>query len=217
MIRPPRPDERDALARLVDRIDQFNQEERAVALELIDEALTKPETTYRLLVATGGLTPPTPLDNLTPPTPLSMNGEGGPGQRSDRKNSPSPSMERGPGGEVAGDPPSPSMERGPGGEVLGYLCYGATPMTDTTADLYWIATDPAARGTGLGKALHAALVDVLSAEGRVWIRVETSSQDDYNGTVAFYERLGYETVSRIKDFYRAGDDLITMFYRVEGA
>jgi len=111
----------------------------------------------------------------------------------------------GPGGEVG---------FGPGGEILGYLCYGATPMSDTTADLYWIATDPAARGLGLGKALHAALVDVLRAEGRIWIRVETSSQDDYDGTVAFYERLGYQTVSRITDFYRAGDDLITMFYRV---
>ena len=87
-------------------------------------------------------------------------------------------------------------------------------MTDATADLYWIATDPAARGAGLGKALHAALVELLRAEGRLWIRVETSSQDDYNGTVAFYERLGYQTVSRIEGFYRPGDDLITMFYRV---
>jgi ribosomal protein S18 acetylase RimI-like enzyme len=166
MIRPPRAHERDALARLVERIDQFNQEERAVAMELIDEALTRADTTYKLLVAEGP------------------------------------------------HPPPLSRCAGEGSSILGYLCYGATPMTDTTADLYWIATDPSARGTGLGKALHAALVDVLRAEGRVWIRVETSSQDDYNGTVAFYTRLGYQTVSRIKDFYRAGDDLITMFYRV---
>ncbi len=172
IIRPPCPDERDALARLVHRIDQFNAEERAVALELIDEALAKPDTTYRLLVAAS----PPGSEGLTPPAPLSRSGEGG--------------------------------------AILGYLCYGATPMTDATADLYWIATDPAARGAGLGKALHAALVELLRAEGRLWIRVETSSQDDYNGTVAFYERLGYQTVSRIEGFYRPGDDLITMFYRV---
>jgi ribosomal protein S18 acetylase RimI-like enzyme len=191
IIRPPRPDERDALARLVHRIDQFNAEERAVALELIDEALTVPETTYKLLVAV----------EPHPPTGANL--------------TPHPSPSSGEGRSPSGFPLSTKMERGPGGEVLGYLCYGATPMTDATADLYWIATDPAARGAGLGKALHAALVEILRAEGRLWIRVETSSHDDYNGTVAFYERLGYQTVSRIEGFYRPGDDLITMFYRVD--
>ena len=34
------------------------------------------------------------------------------------------------------------------GCIVGYVCYGPTPMTETTFDLYWIVTDPDARGRG---------------------------------------------------------------------
>jgi len=32
------------------------------------------------------------------------------------------------------------------GKVLGYICYGPTPMTEGTFDLYWIASDPQVGG-----------------------------------------------------------------------
>jgi len=34
------------------------------------------------------------------------------------------------------------------GKLGGYICYGPTPMTDGTYDLYWIASDPRVRGQG---------------------------------------------------------------------
>ena len=42
------------------------------------------------------------------------------------------------------------------GKVIGYVCYGPTPMTEGTYDLYWIASDPTVRGQGVGAALVSA-------------------------------------------------------------
>jgi ribosomal protein S18 acetylase RimI-like enzyme len=39
--------------------------------------------------------------------------------------------------------------------------------------------------------------------------IETASQEAYDATVRFYERAGYELVSRIRNFYRQGDDKLT--------
>jgi len=41
--------------------------------------------------------------------------------------------------------------------------------------------------------------------GRLML-IETSSQESYGATVAFYERTGYDLVARIPGFYRPGDD-----------
>ncbi len=100
------------------------------------------------------------------------------------------------------------------GALLGYVCYGPTPMTDGTFDLYWIAVDPAARGRGVGRGLHDAMLADLRARGARLVRLETSSQDSYDGTMRFYEALGYEVISRVRDFYRPGDDLFTLFLRL---
>jgi len=37
--------------------------------------------------------------------------------------------------------------------VLGYACFGKTPMTDATYDLYWLVVAEAARGRGIGANL----------------------------------------------------------------
>src|SRR4029077_9626757 len=38
---------------------------------------------------------------------------------------------------------------------VGYTCFGATPMTQSTFDLYWMVIAAEARGQGLGGALAA--------------------------------------------------------------
>src|SRR5688572_17427839 len=43
------------------------------------------------------------------------------------------------------------------GQIVGYVCYGPTPMTEGTYDLYWIASDPAVRGQGVGASLIAGM------------------------------------------------------------
>ncbi len=92
------------------------------------------------------------------------------------------------------------------GTVLGYVCYGPTPLTRGTWDLYWIAVDPAAQGRGAGRALLGfAESDVQRRGGRLLL-IETSSQESYGATIRFYERAGYALEARIHNFYKPGDD-----------
>ena len=93
------------------------------------------------------------------------------------------------------------------GGVRGYICYGATPMTKGTFDLYWIATHPAHKGKGVGRGLVRAMEQELEAEGGRLVRVETAGSDEYEATRAFYDRIGYQVVARIRDFYWPGNDL----------
>ena len=96
---------------------------------------------------------------------------------------------------------------------LGYVCFGATPMTEATFDVYWIVVAPRARGQGLGRALLAETERVLADRGAHTIRIETSSLEGQGGAVRFYERAGYVRVGFIEAFYRPGDDLITLAKR----
>lgn len=92
------------------------------------------------------------------------------------------------------------------GGVLGYVCYGPTPLTQGTWDLYWIAVDPAAQGRGAGRALLAFAEDDVRQRGGRLLLIETSSQESYGPTVRFYERAGYALEARIRGFYKPGDD-----------
>jgi ribosomal protein S18 acetylase RimI-like enzyme len=94
------------------------------------------------------------------------------------------------------------------GQVVGYICFGPTPMTHGTFDLYWVAADAARRGKGIGRALVQAMEDELRQRQARLVRVETSSQEAYGATRRFYLAIGYEEEARIRDFYKAGDDLI---------
>jgi ribosomal protein S18 acetylase RimI-like enzyme len=92
--------------------------------------------------------------------------------------------------------------------VRGYICFGQTPMTRGTYDLYWIAVDPAQKGSGIGRALVHRMEEEIAAEGAHLVRVETAGLAEYAPTRAFYDRIGYEVVARIRDFYWRGNDLV---------
>lgn len=100
------------------------------------------------------------------------------------------------------------------GEVAGYICYGPTPMTEGTWDLYWIVSHPQARGRGVGKTLVARMETELREIGARLVRVETSQQESYGAAHTFYERLGYPVAARFTDFYKPGDDLVVMMKRL---
>src|SRR3954466_12928003 len=40
------------------------------------------------------------------------------------------------------------LDQGSERAVHGYVCFGPTPLTDGTYDLYWIAVDPSTQGKG---------------------------------------------------------------------
>jgi len=93
-------------------------------------------------------------------------------------------------------------------ELIGYACFGATPATDGTYDLYWLAVDPAAQGRGAGRALVRWVEQELGRRGARLLVVETSSRADYEDTRSFYMRSGYVEAARVKDFYAPSDDRI---------
>jgi ribosomal protein S18 acetylase RimI-like enzyme len=97
-------------------------------------------------------------------------------------------------------------------QPCGYVCFGPTPMTQATWDLYWIAVSPKLQGRGTGRALYDAFVECIRARGGRQVRIETSSQESYAKTGGFYERLGFEIAGRLRDFYAPSDDLL-LFYR----
>ena len=99
------------------------------------------------------------------------------------------------------------------GMPVGYILYGAVPLTLGNYDIYWIATDPAIQGRGHGRQLLSRVEADLRAQGARLICLETSSQGGYERTRLFYERAGYLEESRIRDFYRPGDDRITYVKR----
>jgi ribosomal protein S18 acetylase RimI-like enzyme len=98
--------------------------------------------------------------------------------------------------------------------AAGYICFGRTPMTEATYDLYWVVTHTGARGHGVAGALLAAMEDELRRIGGRAIRVETSQKDSHEAARRLYHRLGYPEAARFGDFYRAGDDLIVYYKRL---
>jgi ribosomal protein S18 acetylase RimI-like enzyme len=99
-------------------------------------------------------------------------------------------------------------------KIVGYVCYGPTPMTQGTFDLYWIASDPLVRGQGVGAALVSAMEgDIRRRKGRL-IRVETSAMEAYGPTRGFYASMQYKEESRFRDFYKPGEDLIVLAKRI---
>jgi ribosomal protein S18 acetylase RimI-like enzyme len=92
--------------------------------------------------------------------------------------------------------------------LVGYACYGPTPATDRTYDLYWIAVDRTAQRSGAGTRLLAEVERRLAAGGARLLVIETSARADYAATRGFYLARGYAEAARVRDFYAPGDDRV---------
>jgi ribosomal protein S18 acetylase RimI-like enzyme len=104
----------------------------------------------------------------------------------------------------------------PEDELVGYACYGPTPDTDRTFDLYWIAVDPMVQGTGGGTRLMTEVERRLEGLNARMLVVETSSRPEYAPTRAFYEKRGYAEAARMREFYAPGDDRVIFTKRFQG-
>ncbi len=110
-------------------------------------------------------------------------------------------------GAVAGSPDYIALGAALDERLVGWICWGPTPCTLGTYDLYWMAVDPAAQGAGIGTALVRAMEGRLAGSARL-IVVETAGRPDYRPTRAFYEACGYRRAAVIPDFYAPGDDQV---------
>jgi ribosomal protein S18 acetylase RimI-like enzyme len=161
-LRGLRSDDRPALEAVLRSDGTFRDDEVAVALELIDDALADSGSDYWVQIASDAWE----------------------------------------GGESAAE------------QIMGYACFGPTPMTLSSYDLYWIVTRADARGRGVAGQLIAAMEADLRSRGATGIRIETSELDSYGAARKLYTRHGYREVARIADFYRPGDALVTYYKRL---
>lgn len=89
--------------------------------------------------------------------------------------------------------------------LAGYVCYGPTPCTVGTFDLYWIVVHPRHQGSGLGRRLSAMAEDSAREMGGRRIYVETAGKEQYKSTREFYDRVGFTQTAVLPDFYDIGD------------
>jgi ribosomal protein S18 acetylase RimI-like enzyme len=99
-------------------------------------------------------------------------------------------------------------------QPAGYICYGPTPMTQGTFDLYWIVVDPNVQRQGIGSRLLDFLQEMVrEKEGRM-ILADTSTIPQYEKTRHFYLRNGFEEVAKVPDYYYPGNDRVTFCKRI---
>ena len=95
-----------------------------------------------------------------------------------------------------------------GKDISGYICFGPTPLTEGTWDVYWMAVSPDKKGQGIGSALLSKAEETIRELNGRLILIETSSIAEYELTRRFYRHAGYSIICRITDFYSTGDSLI---------
>ena len=100
-------------------------------------------------------------------------------------------------------------------QVIGYICYGAAPMTQATFDLYWIAVDPDFQKQGAGSILLDFLEEMLKAEGGRMILADASTIPHYEKTRGFYLKNGFQEVGRVPDYYYPGNDRVTFCKKLD--
>ncbi len=110
-------------------------------------------------------------------------------------------------GAVGGSPDYLALGAELEGRLIGWICWGPTPCTLATFDLYWMAVDPAVQGAGVGSALVTEMERRLAGIARLVV-VETAGRPDYASTRAFYQTRGYRAAAVIPDFYAPGDDQV---------
>ncbi len=98
--------------------------------------------------------------------------------------------------------------------TIGYICYGPTPLTESTWDMYWMAVAPGNRGRGVGSELMTFAENQIRTNKGKLIIIETSSKPEYENTLRFHLKHGYQEICRIPDFYAHGDDKIILQKRL---
>jgi ribosomal protein S18 acetylase RimI-like enzyme len=94
------------------------------------------------------------------------------------------------------------------GTLVGWVCFGPTPCTVDTFDIYWLVVAPQKQRNGVGAYLMQYATNLIKSRNGRMIVAETSGHSRYQSTRRFYERMNYSPVSRVRDFYALGDDKV---------
>ncbi|MEM8554730.1 MAG: GNAT family N-acetyltransferase [Pseudomonadota bacterium] len=95
------------------------------------------------------------------------------------------------------------------GRAVGFTYLAPEPMTDGTWNMRALAVLPFGQGQGLARALCRHSVRHLAGIGARLLVVDTSGRHEFAVARRFYGAIGYKEVSRIPDFWAAGDDKVT--------
>ena len=98
--------------------------------------------------------------------------------------------------------------------AAGWVCFGPTPCTVGTFDIYWLAVARELQSQGMGTALLAKAEKMIVRKGGRMAVIETSGMDKYRAARRVYNKVGYEEASRIWDFYAPGDHKIIFTKRL---
>jgi acetoin utilization deacetylase AcuC-like enzyme/GNAT superfamily N-acetyltransferase len=96
------------------------------------------------------------------------------------------------------------------GRLAGYACYGLTPATKGTIDLYWIVVGAGRQRRGLGRDILARTEQAARQIGGRRLYAETSGTGKYASTRTFYRRAGFRKVAELADFYGEGDNKVIL-------
>ena len=94
--------------------------------------------------------------------------------------------------------------------MIGFACYGPIAVTVSSFDLYWIAVETSAVGTGIGTTIMEELLRIVFSQGGTKIFVETSSRPGYAQARSFYYRHGFDHICTVPNFYAPGDDKLIL-------
>lgn len=95
--------------------------------------------------------------------------------------------------------------------------YEPAVATDRTWYLTMIAVQPGRQGQGRGAALLEHVENDLMARGQRLLLIETSGLPAFERTRTFYEKCGYHTEARVRDYYEPGDDMVLFRKALVGA
>jgi ribosomal protein S18 acetylase RimI-like enzyme len=97
------------------------------------------------------------------------------------------------------------------GTAVGF-CYAIPEkLTEGTWNVLALAVLPSLQGQGIGRAIVQELEAILQKAGHRVLIADTSSDSAFDGTRAFYRKIGYTEEARIRDFWASGNDKIVFW------
>jgi len=92
--------------------------------------------------------------------------------------------------------------------AIAWLCFGPTPCTLGTFDIYWLVVHPQNQNRGVGSFLMQYAETLIKKRSGRMIVVDTSGSPRYLLARRFYENIGYRKAAGLKNFYAPSDDKI---------